>query len=417
MIRPIALSIFLAGCASAETVTQQSAMSPAPDCRLVIVGGALDKDNGEVWSAFLDAARELGDIAIVPAASGYPSGSGQAAKGAMVHNGWPEDRIRVLPLAVKDDPDTDDIDESGWEGNAETPAVVEALESAAGIWFTGGDQARIAELFGTANARRPALVASQKACRNGAVIGGTSAGAAIMSKTMIVGGDSLPTLLGESDPDEGALTTEDGLGFFPRGIIDQHFGERAREGRLLSALARLESEDDRIGFGVDEDTGLVVDPDGVITVTGSGQVTVIDARRTALSRNSDHLSADAVTLHLFSRGDRFDLPTARLIPADWRKSTLGDEYFDAPSVAGTGIAVPQPKYSELLGDGLLDNSAATQLIRFTFTPSGEGFAFTFTQVPESQGYWGRDENGRAAYTLANIRLDIRPMTARMETSE
>lgn len=410
-MRPLlALAALLAGCAHAQPA------EPA-DCRLVIAGGALDRENQPVWSAFTEAARATGDIVIVPAASGYPSGSADSVRETLVHHGWPGERVHILPLAVVNDPDTMLTDESSWADNAEAPGTVAALESAAAIWFTGGDQARIAELFGTVDAPRLALKATRRACAGGTAIGGTSAGAAIMSDPMLLGGDSLPALLGETDPDAGALQAGGGLGFFAHGVVDQHFGERAREGRLIAALMDL-PQARRIGFGIDENTAMVVQPNGTLSVEGAGQITVIDARGARLARSETGvLIADGLVVHVLSAGDSYDLESGRIDPARWRDATVGNEYFDTPPPSGAGIALPRPRLAELLGEGLLDNSARDTLSRLTFDEVGQGLVFRFSQLPQSQGYWGRDQSDRGAYTLANIRLDIRPIYLRIEDTE
>lgn len=390
-------------------------------CRLVIAGGALADDNAPVWTAFIEGARPDGDIVIIPAASGYPAGSSASVKKTLISHGWPASRISLLPLATIDDPDTADIDESRWAANSTSAAIADAVANAAAIWFTGGDQARIAQLFGTGKAPLPLLEKADAACAHGAAIGGTSAGAAIMSDPMLRGGDSLPALLREMDPAQGALQTGPGLGFFRAGLVDQHFGQRAREGRLISALVQQDEATARIGFGVDENTAMIVSPDGIISVEGEGHVTVIDGRA-AYARRADAgpLAASDLILHILSRGDSFETRSGRITPAKWRKPTVGHEYADRPPVSGAGIAVPAETMADLLGEGLVDNSATSSVERLTFalgTGSQLGLLFTFDQLEQSAGYWGRDENGTPAYTIANIRLGIRPISLTVEETE
>ena len=245
-----AAALLLGACAAPEPGT------------LTIVGGGLSDDNADVWGAFLDSARPRGDILIIPAASGYPAESGASAEAAMVANGMDANRIRVLPLAVMDDPTTGDVDESLWRANATDPELAARIENAAAIWMTGGDQRRITELLlGT-----PALDALRKAYQGGAGVGGTSAGAAAMSDPMITGGVRDGE---ESEP----LTFGMGLGLLPRAIVDQHFTERGRLWRLQAMNARFP---DHVGVGIDEDTALVMrGPDGM--VMGRGAVHTVGA--------------------------------------------------------------------------------------------------------------------------------------------
>ncbi len=248
------LSLLLAAALTACTPQRSQPSEPGT---LVIVGGGLSDDNASVWGAFAEATKPSGPIVIVPAASGYPTESGEFAKAAMIQNGMTEDRIRVLPLALMDDPTTEDIDESLWADNTTDPEIIEPLENAAAIWFTGGDQRRITQLL----IDTPALAAIRSAHQGGAGLGGTSAGAAMMSDPMITGGFRNGD---ESEP----LTMDRGLGFFPNVIIDQHFSERGRLWRLKDAVGRSPHG---LGLGIDEDTAIVGTPSRV-RVLGRGNV-------------------------------------------------------------------------------------------------------------------------------------------------
>ena len=242
--------------AAAALLLLGACAAPEPGT-LTIVGGGLSDDNADVWGAFLDSAKARGDILIIPAASGYPAESGASAKAAMVANGMDAARIRVLPLAVMDDPTTQDVDESLWRANAADPELAARIEDAAAIWMTGGDQRRITELLlGT-----PALDALRLAHRGGAGVGGTSAGAAVMSDPMITGGFRDGE---ESEP----LTLAPGLGLLPDAIIDQHVAERGRLWRLREAVERHPY---LLGIGIDEDTAVTGNPDSLVVV-GRGQV-------------------------------------------------------------------------------------------------------------------------------------------------
>ncbi|HEU4347367.1 MAG TPA: cyanophycinase [Actinoplanes sp.] len=137
----------------------------------------------------------------------------------------------------------------------EVPAL---LESATGVFFTGGDQQRIVTTIG---GTRTDSVLQRLVISGRVLLGGTSAGAAMMSGTMIVGGDGY------------AVTTGPGLEFLPGVLIDMHFAERGRLNRLLAAVARYPHE---LGLGIDEDTAILVEGDR-FEVLGSGSVTVVDA--------------------------------------------------------------------------------------------------------------------------------------------
>ncbi len=194
---------------------------------------------------------------------------------------------------------------------AETGAAAGLLDSATGIWFTGGDQARLtAVLGGTA-----ALRALQARYRAGAVVGGTSAGAAIMSDTMITGDQTPPGdttgYYGDEYPaiSRHRVQIKPGLGFLPGAIVDQHFIKRERHNRLMSAVLehpRL------IGVGIDESTALEVGPDGRWRVLGESAVVVYDARKAHITPAAlPILGATDLRVHVLPPGSTFDPGSGR----------------------------------------------------------------------------------------------------------
>ncbi len=174
------------------------------------------------------------------------------------------------------------------------------IEQSTGIFFTGGDQSRIVDFI-----RETALdQAIRRQHEQGVVIGGTSAGAAMMPCEMIVGGASV------SNPSVDAVSMGPGMGFLPGIVVDQHFAQRGRLGRLLAALVLQPAV---LGLGIDEDTAIIV-KDDEFQVVGQGAVTVVD-ESTATHNNLEGLLKDEaialcdVRLHILPHGYRFDLRT------------------------------------------------------------------------------------------------------------
>ncbi|HEY0436351.1 MAG TPA: cyanophycinase, partial [Phenylobacterium sp.] len=167
-----------------------------------------------------------------------------------------------------------------------------------GVFFSGGDQLRIASQIGDTPIERKVRQIHQA----GGVIAGTSAGASVMSETMLVGGSN------SESHRIGDLNMAPGLGLIRDAIIDQHFAERGRIGRLLGAVAH----NPRIlGVGIDEDTATLWE-EGRFTVLGSGAVYVVDAEgvtqsNIAEARSASALSLHDVRLHVLASGDGFDL--------------------------------------------------------------------------------------------------------------
>ena len=175
------------------------------------------------------------------------------------------------------------------------------LRHADGVFITGGNQLRLTTIIGGT----PAARLLHDRFYAGMPVAGTSAGAAVMSAHMIAGGEEGPA------PRAGMVTLAPGFGLARDIIIDQHFRQRDRLGRLLTALSYNPS---MLGVGVDEDTAAFISPDDEIDVMGTSAVTVIDTSRVEFSSMHDAEPHDAITLigirmHQLAEGASFDLRT------------------------------------------------------------------------------------------------------------
>ncbi len=176
---------------------------------------------------------------------------------------------------------------------------VAEIDKATGIFFTGGDQLRLTSLLGgsTVDKSIRAVIAQ------GTVVAGTSAGASVMSDTMIVGGHSSDT------PKKSSLSMAHGMSLLRDVVIDQHFAQRGRINRLLAAVAQNPHV---LGIGIDEDTALSVEPGGKCVVIGSRTVTIVDGKNIAHSNISESsrdepLAITNVILHILPAGFGFDI--------------------------------------------------------------------------------------------------------------
>jgi cyanophycinase len=181
-------------------------------------------------------------------------------------------------------------------------ASAKILDGVSAIWFSGGDQARLtAALLDT-----PIHTRMLEFYAAGGLLGGTSAGAAVMSEVMITGDEKRTT-----DEDLNWQTVEAdnvvrvrGFGFVKNAIIDQHFLIRRRQNRLISLVLENPA---LLGAGIDESTAILVRPDGKWEVLGESQVYVVDARKAVVSKaSSNKLGAHGLRLHLLLPGDVFD---------------------------------------------------------------------------------------------------------------
>ncbi|MBI5296190.1 MAG: cyanophycinase [Chloroflexi bacterium] len=181
---------------------------------------------------------------------------------------------------------------------AGTSEQIKLLRKATGIFFSGGTQMRIATIIGG----MPLEAELQAAYRRGCIVGGTSAGASILSKTMIAYGRGGPT------PRERIVQFSAGLGFTDRFIFDQHFRQRDRLGRLIYAVS---SHPGVFGVGIDEDTAAIVEDDAHLTVVGSGAVTIVDGFQITDTdiAEIEHGGAVAVSnliVHVLTKGSVYD---------------------------------------------------------------------------------------------------------------
>ncbi|MFI2810718.1 MULTISPECIES: cyanophycinase [Microbulbifer] len=410
-----AVAVSACGDARGGASEMAPAQGQAREGRLLIVGGALRSDNAAVYRAFIDSIPAgYPEVAIVPAASGRPAHyAGQFLKDLRDH-GY-KGPVHVLPVAVRDDPDSEE-DESTWARGAFDEKVVATMSRVGGIWFVGGDQTRITQtLVGPGGDDSPLLAAIREQLARGAVVGGTSAGAAIMSNPMIAAGDSLSALTrpgtdeyaGMEAQESGLLVVKPGLGFFPGGIVDQHFDRKSRLGRLIRALAPAHSEDLRLGYGIDEDTAAMVHLDsGELEVIGSGNMILVDARDARFA-DEGRFAVDGLLLSVFSHGDSYNWQTGEKHMDG--AQTRDREAFSYEAQQGAGLALPNSRLDHLLGFSLLDNDKSRELRRYAFSEAGDGVRFRFEQTDDSRGYWRYGSGTKDQYSISDVRLSVEPV--------
>jgi cyanophycinase len=253
--------------------------------RLLAIGGAEDRQQDPIiLRRFVElCGGASARILVMTAASGVPDASWAGYE--PVFKGLGATHCEPLDMRSPED--------------ANRPDVVDRILSADGIFMSGGDQRRLMSTLWETEAFRAMHIAFHV---RGCCIAGTSAGAAALSRQMLAVGDT-PVL-----PQKEAVSLDIGLGFVSHAIIDQHFSQRRRLGRLLSALAQ---RPDMLGVGIDEDTALLIERGQAIEVIGKGAVTLVDGRE----MDSNFLEAEAeqrlemlnVKLHLLPSGRRYQV--------------------------------------------------------------------------------------------------------------
>jgi len=270
-------------CAGAAVLAQPALPQTRRVGRLVIVGGAEDRLHDKlILRRFMElCGGPSSRIRVLSAASGDPAAAWATYQQAFSEMGVED--CEPIPI-----PDRD---------AANSARVTDLVLEADGLFISGGDQRRLMDLVWETETFKALHVAFHL---RGCCLGGTSAGAAVMSRHMLASGEA--TRLPEKD----VADLDIGLGFLAHGIVDQHFSERGRLGRLLSVLARRPQ---MLGVGIDEDTALVIERDTAIEVIGSGAVTLVDGRGMSTNVNliesRQRLEMLGVRLHLLPSGHRY----------------------------------------------------------------------------------------------------------------
>lgn len=246
-------------------------MSLTLESAILIIGGAEDKEHGrEILQTFWQrSAGRDSVIGIIPSASREPVLIGERYQRIFESMG-------VRHLKVLDVRDRSQGEDDGYRS---------FVEECTGIFMTGGDQLRLCGLV----ADTPLMNRIRERVHLGEItLAGTSAGAAVMGHHMIAGGSS-----GES-PNRALVDTATGLAFIPEIIVDQHFHNRNRMARLLSAITTYP---DRLGLGIDEDTCALFERDGTVRVIGKGTVSFVDAGEMTFTNSSQVSPSAPLSLH------------------------------------------------------------------------------------------------------------------------
>nr|WP_299246074.1 cyanophycinase [uncultured Halomonas sp.] len=270
--------------------------------RIVAIGGAEDKTSDlEILKRVFELAPKGNDeVAIIATASGIPEQVLPIYQAAFERLG----ASRVHALDIQD------------RKQASDPDNVELIRQSGVIFFTGGDQLRLTNVFGGSST----LTAIRERLMGGAVVAGTSAGAAALPSTMIYNGASADALR------KGGVNMTSGLGFIDYLIIDSHFLERGRFSRLMQIGA---SNPEYLGVGLGEDAGVIVHPNRILEAIGPGHVILIDSRDLASSNIADlsmgePIAVENMILHAMVSGHGFDIEARRYLVAEELDTLLAE---------------------------------------------------------------------------------------------
>ena len=264
---------------------------------IVPIGGAENKENDRrVLARFVEVSGGgKADIVVIPTASRLNETGPRYEK---LFSELGAARVSVMDFDTRRD--------------CQEQGRLSRLEEATGIFFTGGNQLRLTTLLGGT----PIATMIRRRNAAGATVGGTSAGASILSEHMIAFGDEGSSVI------SGSVRLAPGLGLTNRFVIDQHFRQRDRLGRLITALAYNPFA---VGIGLDEDTAVFIGPDETLEVVGSGGVTIVDASDTTFSSMDSASEGQPVCMlglkvHILVAGATFNLHS-RVASADHLRPT------------------------------------------------------------------------------------------------
>jgi cyanophycinase len=262
---------------------------------IMVIGGAEDKVHGrEILQTFFHrAGGTSARLAIIPSASRDPEAISTRYRTIFEEMG--AEAVKVLDIRVRE--------------QGEDPAWIDYIEDCTGIFMTGGDQLRLGGLL----ADTVLMEKIRSNAQSGKIaLAGTSAGAAVMGHHMIAGGGS------GTSPNRSLVDMANGLDIIPEVIVDQHFHNRNRMARLLSAIA---AHPDRLGIGIDEDTCALFEGDGIIRILGKGTVTIVDTKDIVHTNQpnvetTDPLSLFNLHLHILCHGDCYNMRSGKALQSE-----------------------------------------------------------------------------------------------------
>ncbi len=279
--------------------------------RLAIIGGRLEDDNVAVYGEMHRLSG--GRILVFSTASSEPESVGEETLQVFRAHGF---EAELAPLT-----------EANAARVAHDPRLVARIGALGSVYFTGGDQAKIVDALIQGGKETPVLTALRAMNEAGGLLAGSSAGAAMMSQPMLLGGTSLESVVHgvTRDPDRPGLLLGKGLGFFRHGMLDQHFIKRGRLGRMVVAMHKAGV---KRGIGIDENTALLVEGD-VARVCGEYGVMTIDLGKASVSK--DGRSFENFRLSYVDDGDWIDLRKFKVAPgASKRRVRLREMSYRAP---------------------------------------------------------------------------------------
>jgi cyanophycinase len=374
---------------------------------LVIIGGALRFTEMSVWSTIVDLAGGKGaKIAVFPTASSQPMASGERIVQLLKSLGA---EAFVVPVGVMNI-------EQDYQKVVHDAEWVARVKSATGVFFTGGSQARITQaLLGKDGTQTPVLEAIWDVYNRGGVVAGTSAGAAMMSKTMFSNPQSVLGTMQKGV--RMGVEIDRGLGFLDGSwFVEQHCLAR---GRFARALVAMHTAGIKYGIGIEEDTAVVVKHGTDLSVCGYKGVLVFDVSEAKRDAEINGFNLQNVKMSYLDRGDSINLKTLEVTPSELKKENPKID----PQADGFKPWGRKPIFTnDMLGNCVVSSVMSQVLTHEKGEATGlaydgnaartgqeaEGFEFRLYRGKDTCG-WHTDDEGYDSYTVSNVRLDVEPI--------
>lgn len=283
------------------TIRSNEVMSMSKKTRLIAIGGGEMSDSKAALDEILNYMKKKSDprIAVMTVATRESESAGTKYNNLFRRLGIKH--VDVVPIEQRED--------------AFDAGALKKVESADGLFFTGGDQLNITSLMGGT----PLHTLLHERYQDGILIAGTSAGAAMMSSSMIISGES------DAPPKVGGVEIAPGMNMIDGTVIDSHFSQRGRHGRLLTAIAHYPQV---LGLGIDEKTAIVFQ-NGEFKVVGEGVVTVFDGRQVNYTdlpyrKKDETVGMFGVCIHVLPEGYSFEMKTRQPIAPKLTKMAGAD---------------------------------------------------------------------------------------------
>ena len=395
----------------AADASQSLAFQPVAGT-VVPMGGSVRSDNEAVRQRLVQlAGGAAARFVVIPSASSHPDTSGADAVEQLRRRGAHAELLKIAPC---------------WAGEtlesarraAADPANVAKIRAATGVFFTGGDQGRTADVLNPDGVASPVLQAVRELQLRGGVIAGSSAGAAIMSSTMFR--DAMNSVQVMKGVMRDGKEIDRGLGFVGDQLfIDQHFLKRGRVGRMLALML---AKGYKVSLGVDENTAAIIHG-SEIEIVGSSGALLLDLRQA--TQDAGPVNVRNVRISYLDNGDRYDLAKLKgqVLAA---KQARGEIKFRQPGFVSE-LEFVRPAFTDILGENAILR-ALTQLVDGP-RDHVRGIAFDLEQLPDAavadpapdlgfEFMLRRDEHTRGwdnadlddkDYSIFDARLDVRPV--------